>query len=261
MCAYLLILTWSVAVESSPEMRYLLEYATRESIVTTLPREIVGIFLAAGAGQRFGGNKQMAVVNGETLVARSLGRLLQSKLSRLVVVVGSNADMIKAEVARLDCDLSLLLKESTNDLGHVARQQRLSTSESAAPRRLTIVRNEAWASGMASSLRCGLAASQNADAVAVCLADMPWLATADIDRLVTTYMNSRLEQRAIVCPVFRGRRGHPVVFGSAHFSELAALNGDCGARAVLQKHSRDVQLVEASSAGILLDVDVPEDLK
>nr|WP_242697557.1 nucleotidyltransferase family protein [Bordetella petrii] len=88
---------------------------------------------------------------------------------------------------------------------------------------------------------------------AVALADMPWL-RADTLRLL-------LQQAAsdrIIVPVCRGRRGHPVVFGGAFLPELAELDGDTGARALLERHG--ALEIECDDAGILHDIDTPQDL-
>ena len=64
---------------------------------------------------------------------------------------------------------------------------------------------------------------------------------------------------SIVAPFYRGQRGHPVGFGSAHRDALLALDGDTGARALLSMHQ--IARVDVDDPGILRDVDTPEDLR
>jgi molybdenum cofactor cytidylyltransferase len=64
--------------------------------------------------------------------------------------------------------------------------------------------------------------------------------------------------KAIVAPVYRGVQGTPVVFSSEVFSELRALGGDTGARAVVTARPERVELVAVDLA-MPPDVDTPED--
>ena len=63
---------------------------------------------------------------------------------------------------------------------------------------------------------------------------------------------------ALTVPTHRGKRGHPAVFGTALFAELAdpALEG--GARAVVHRHLESAQLIEVDDAGVVIDIDTPE---
>ena len=88
---------------------------------------------------------------------------------------------------------------------------------------------------------------------AVVLADMPWLRPDTLRLLLQHAASDR-----IVVPVYQGRRGHPVVFGGSHLPALAELDGDTGARALLQRHG--ALEIECDDAGILHDIDTPQDL-
>jgi molybdenum cofactor cytidylyltransferase len=96
-----------------------------------------------------------------------------------------------------------------------------------------------------------------AAAVVVALADEPLLDRAWIDAVLTRYRSAA--GAAIVAPVFRGTRRHPVLFDRRVFAELAALDGDQGARDVVERDATRVALVEFDEPGTI-DVDTPEDL-
>lgn len=64
---------------------------------------------------------------------------------------------------------------------------------------------------------------------------------------------------AIVAPSYQGQRGHPVAFGSAYTSRLVALEGDTGARELLI--SEHITIVDVDDAGIVRDIDTPDDLR
>jgi len=65
---------------------------------------------------------------------------------------------------------------------------------------------------------------------------------------------------AAAAPIFQGRRGNPVLLGATLFPDVLALQGDAGARAILQDLGDQLALVDAPDDGILFDVDLPTDL-
>lgn len=181
--------------------------------------------LAAGASRRMGGvNKLLADLNGAPLVRRTLEGVLSSSARPVLAVV---ADWKVAEA-----------------LDGLPVQ---------------IVINPDAASGMASSLKAGLAALPPDVAGAVaCLGDMP-LAPMAIDRLIAAF--DPAGGLDIVAPIRGGRRGHPVLWGRAHFAAIQELTGDVGARSLLLSHADRLTLVETDDDGALFDVDTPEDLE
>ena len=66
--------------------------------------------------------------------------------------------------------------------------------------------------------------------------------------------------RAVCVPTWEGRRGHPVLFASRFFPELRLLDGDVGARAVIEEHAGVVCQVPMDDRGVTVDVDTPEAL-
>jgi molybdenum cofactor cytidylyltransferase len=94
------------------------------------------------------------------------------------------------------------------------------------------------------------------EALAVLLGDMPDIAPATLSSL-----GRAASRDAILCPVQGGRRGHPVLFGRALWPELAALQGDRGAREVVRRHPSRVREIPVEDAGIHRDVDIPGDLR
>jgi molybdenum cofactor cytidylyltransferase len=64
----------------------------------------------------------------------------------------------------------------------------------------------------------------------------------------------------IIVPEFNQQRGHPICFGRNFFAELAKSHGDTGGRDVIKRHANCVQLLPVSDAGIVQDIDTPEDL-
>jgi molybdenum cofactor cytidylyltransferase len=121
------------------------------------------------------------------------------------------------------------------------------------------VRNPAFAEGLSTSLKRGLAAlPSEIEGVIVCLGDMPLITGRDIDRLIAAF--NPLEGRAIVVPTRRGKRGNPVLWAKRFFPEMTALAGDVGARHLIGEYADLVAEVEMDSDGVLVDIDTPEAL-
>jgi molybdenum cofactor cytidylyltransferase len=115
------------------------------------------------------------------------------------------------------------------------------------------------ARGLGASLAAGIAAASDADGWIVALGDMPFIEPATI-----AAVRRRLEDGALIAaPVTRGKgeRGHPVGFSRALRAELAALDGDEGARSVIARHRAGIALIEVDDAGIVKDIDTPSDLE
>jgi molybdenum cofactor cytidylyltransferase len=100
-------------------------------------------------------------------------------------------------------------------------------------------------------------ASRDADGWIVALADMPLILPAT-HRAVAGALSRGARLAATVDAT--GRRGHPVGFSPALFADLAALDGDEGARSVIERHRAWLEVVRVDDPGIFFDVDTPGDL-
>jgi molybdenum cofactor cytidylyltransferase/nicotine blue oxidoreductase len=117
------------------------------------------------------------------------------------------------------------------------------------PDGVTAVVAEDWAEGMSASLRAGLAALGNSDAVVLSLVDLPDVTAEVVRRVVVGAGRSTLSRAA-----YAARPGHPVVIGRDHWAGVAAsATGDFGARHYLDAH--EVSLVECGDLATGRDVD------
>jgi molybdenum cofactor cytidylyltransferase len=182
------------------------------------------IILAAGDSSRMGTAKQLLEIGGGPLVARVVNAALDSRARPVVVVVGANGAAVAAPLARLG---------------------------------VTKVHNPDWATGIASSIRAGLAAilgiEPALDAVLVALCDQPALTGEAIDRLAARHLATGL----VAAARYRGRNGAPAVFGRDRFPALSALSGDEGARGLLNSDPGRVASLDMPSLGV--DLDTPDD--
>jgi molybdenum cofactor cytidylyltransferase len=97
-----------------------------------------------------------------------------------------------------------------------------------------------------------------ADGVVVCLGDMPQVDAALIDRLISAFDPER--GALAVMPTIEGRRGNPVLWSRRFFPDLMAIEGDVGARHLIERYSEAVVEVPVAGKAALIDVDTPEAL-
>lgn len=187
---------------------------------------IYGVLLAAGMSARMGRPKQLLAWGGRPLVRHVAEVALASRLAGLVVVLGAAADEARSALIGLD--------------GPVQTVQCAD-----------------YAEGQAASLRAGLNALPGAARGAVVLlVDMPLVGPALIDALVGAF--EAAPAALAVVPRHRGRRGNPVLLAADLFAELRALDGDTGARAVLERHADRVAWLDVDDPAVLTDMDTPE---
>ena len=189
--------------------------------------KIAALVMAAGRSTRMGGaNKLLTDVEGVAMVARAVDAALASRARPIIVVTGHDAARVGAALAG---------------------------------RPVTLVENPAHASGMASSLKAGIAAlPADIDGALVCLADMPRVGPQTLDRLIAAF--NPLEGRAICVPAFEGKRGNPVLWARRFFPAMAALAGDVGARHLIGEHAELVAEVPMGDDSVLVDIDTPDAL-
>ena len=140
-------------------------------------------------------------------------------------------------------------------VGHEAERVRTALGA----RAVTIVDNPDYADGLSSSLRRAIAAlPDDVDGVVVCLADMPDVTPAHIDRLIAAF--DPASERAICVPTFNGKRGNPVLWAKQFFNEMTEVAGDVGARHLIGAHAEALYEVAMPDSGVLVDIDTPEAL-
>lgn len=196
-------------------------------------RSILALLLAAGRGSRLSENssKPLTSWRGKSLVMRSLEAYLEWQ-----------------DISRARIDLRILLGFQGEQVAeHLTK---------AVAQPLQLIHNPDWQSGMSSSIRVGLQAvsERSFDGVLIGLADMPWISPNVLETLA-----EQLTPGTIVCPVYDGKRGHPILLGREFFGEMQEIRGDVGARSLLKKYPACIQLVEVQEPGILQDIDLLSD--
>lgn len=187
-------------------------------------KQVVGILLAAGAGRRFGGDKLLQPLTDGRAVAAHAARNLLTALPEVVAVV----------------------RRGDSRLHEILEQEGCRATMFAGADR-----------GMGASLAHGVGEARGADGWIVALADMPRIRPETVRAVARALAGGA----ALAAPRYRGERGHPVGFSSRFRDELLALDDDSGARGIVARHRDELVLLDCDDAGIVLDVDVPEDLE
>jgi molybdenum cofactor cytidylyltransferase len=178
---------------------------------------IVGLLLAAGGARRFNSQKLIALYRGAPLVRHAAGALREAT-DAVIAVLGHDAEAVRRALAGVDA---------------------------------RIVENSEWLSGLASSIRRGVEAMPaDVEALVVAVGDQPGL-DPDVVRAVSARW--RETGLPIVSASYRGARGHPVLFARSVFVELLELQGDAGARLLIERSPARVSYVE-------IDGEMPPDV-
>lgn len=199
---------------------------------------VVGVLLAAGLGTRFeGGNKLLAEVAPRTADADA--------------DTGGSEPIIRLAARNL---VAAPVDDAVAVVGHDAAQVRDALDGVG----IEIVENPDYESGQASSVARGVewARARGADAALFALGDMPWVEPETYRRIADRWRES---DSSIVVPEYEGERGNPVLFGAAHFDQLAAVSGDIGGRELIARNP--VERVAVDDPGIHRDIDSVADLE
>lgn len=193
-----------------------------------------GILLAAGHGKRF---------------RESLSESGQQQSDKLLSVLPQSGQSV------LQTSASTLKKILPHSLAiiqphQIARKSCLQTLG------LNVVESPEAVLGIGHAIAAGVAASKEAEAWLIMLADMPWINS----NLVLQVHKKLKAPDSIVMPVYQGKRGHPVAFGADWREALMTLTGDQGAKQLISNHDSKVDFVEWHDASIIQDVDCVADL-
>ena len=189
--------------------------------------KITGILLAAGASRRMGSqNKLLSDLNGKTMIEVVATELVNSKLSHIIVVTGHESEKIKAALTSLD---------------------------------LNFIHNHEYQRGLSTSLKTALEIiPKDTDGIIVCLGDMPLIKAMHIDKLIDAF--NPIEGNSICVPVYGRKRGNPIVWSNEYLTQIRSIDGDIGAKNILDEHIEQITEVPMEENAVLFDIDTPEHL-
>ena len=194
--------------------------------------KIGAILVAAGTSSRMGGeNKLLLPLANDTVIGTTLNHLARTDSSQLIVVTGRDAQIVEAEISKINPEVS----------GQKSK----------------IVHNPDYEKGLTTSIQAGLRAIDNAEAVMVCLGDMPLIKTEDYRFLMSSFASQN--EYSIQVPFYGEQKGNPVIFGRQHFTEILNHTQMNGCSLVVRRNSGSVCRIQVSSDRFIQDIDTPND--
>ena len=171
-----------------------------------------------------GRSKVLLDLDGRPVVRHVVDTALASAVDRVVVVVGREAEAVERAVA--------------------------------GDERVRTVRNPDYRDGQSTSLRAGLAALEpEVGAAVILLGDQPGIATSAVNAVIEAWRDGR---GPVVQASYSGFPGHPTLCDRSIWSQVRAIKGDVGLRALLREHSDWVTVVEVGGSAPH-DIDTEED--
>jgi len=194
-------------------------------------QKIAGILLAAGSSRRMGAeNKLLLPIYDRLPMIRWIAQtFLDADIDKLIVVTGFQHETISKALLGLDIEF---------------------------------VHNHDHLTGQASSVACGIKSlSEQYDGALIGLADMPFITSDLISRLIKSHELLSKPEVRITMPIIEGRRANPVIWGRAFFDDLQDISGDEGGRQILSAYLSAVNGVSWDKIEVAEDIDLPEDIK
>ncbi len=187
---------------------------------------VLGVLLAGGDSSRFGAeNKLFVEIEGQSIIKMATQNLIDSEVESVKIVTGYQAERVEEELSHLDVEF---------------------------------LYNKDWKMGQSTSVRRGIDAILEENAVVFALGDMPFVKSSSVNELISVQMNKKVGD--VFVAGYRGRRGNPVLFRTSVMEVLKeGLRGDEGGNSILKDLGMD--LVETGDRGVLFDIDTEEDLE
>ncbi len=183
---------------------------------------IGAVILAAGESSRMGTQKLLLDIKGKPMIERVF-ESFKGAADEIIVVLGHNPDEITPTLKKLGVEWTV---------------------------------NPKYSEGMISTFKEGLKNLKNLDAVFLALGDQPFVDREFLAKAVESWKQGA----KVVSPMFRGKKGHPVLFDRSLFEEILTLGKNQFIRDVIHKHKDEHRVIESGEWAVT-DLDTPENLE
>ena len=216
---------------------------------------IYAVILAAGTSSRLGFNKLTLRMNGRPVIRSAIEPFLQKGIEKIFVVTNpENGPVKKALETPFIPDTYPRKRENTPGQASPLQPSTFNLSP------FTYILNPHFKEGMSSSIKAIIPYIKDADAVFFHLGDKPFIKRETVEQMIELYLNREKKPFDIILPVYRGRKGHPVlVHIKPYIKEMQSLEGDKGLREIIDNHSKNVLLIEGDG-GNIFDIDTEEEI-
>ena len=211
--------------------------------------KIAMIMLAAGNSRRFGANKLLYEIDGIPMYRHVLEQLDDTK-KKIENIYSEYSDIVQLNnlyrnniTAKIICNIVITQYDAI--------------AEAVKTKEIQVLYNPHPEDGISSSVKIGLNASLDADAVLFTVSDQPWLTSETICELIHVFLNT---SKGIACVSCQGKMGNPCIFDRKYYNELLSLEGDKGGKKVIMKHLDDTQIYEIEAGRELEDIDYYESI-
>jgi molybdenum cofactor cytidylyltransferase len=182
---------------------------------------IGAVILAAGESRRMGKSKPLLKIGGKYLIERALDAF--DLVDRIIVVLGHEPERLIQVLQKLGVNWTV---------------------------------NPNYREGMTSSFKEGLKKFKKFDAVFLALCDQPTVNPDFLAKAIDAWKRGV----KVVSPMYKGKKGHPVLFDRSLFEEILALKNGELIRDVIHRHEKDHYLIEAGEWAVI-DIDTPDSLR
>ncbi|MCP4724238.1 MAG: nucleotidyltransferase family protein [bacterium] len=122
---------------------------------------------------------------------------------------------------------------------------------------IKIIENKDYHKGQLSSIQTAIKTfDDKTEAILIHPVDQPLVNKNTISELISEY-NQR--DSLIYIPVYKGKRGHPVIFKKKLFSELLSASLNIGAREVVWNNPDNIYEFQVDDEGTVTNINTPED--
>tara|TARA_B100000029_G_scaffold394334_1_gene391819 strand:+ start:24 stop:590 length:567 start_codon:yes stop_codon:yes gene_type:complete len=184
---------------------------------------ISAILLAAGQSKRMNGeNKLKKKINNQPLIKHSINNILESDIDELIVVVGYQEEIIKKLISKNE--------------------------------KVKIISNKNFKNGIASSIKEGLKhLSKKTEYFFICLGDMP-----NVNKQIYNSLIKFRNNYEIIIPTYKGQRGNPVLFEKSMKEIIINIEGDSGAKKIINMYEKKIFNFETNDQSIVQDFNTQE---
>ena len=185
---------------------------------------ISAILLAAGQSKRMNGeNKLIKEIQGIPLIKLSVKNILASSIDELIVVLGHQKEIVEKLIDKNE--------------------------------KIKFVFNKNFESGMSSSIKTGLNnLSEKTEAFFICLGDMPMVSPDIYNQLIKSKDN-----KEIIVPTYIGQQGNPILFSKSMKSIILSIEGDIGAKKILEQNKDKILKVKIDDIKIAKNFNTKDD--